>query len=364
MHPTELPPSSPPMAGSTPGQRAASAALALILVLLGVWTLHRFLPALAWAAILAIAVWPLYQRVRRRFPVRGHDILVPGLFAVGVALLFLVPLALAGVQLAHEGQTAFEWIRDVQHNGAAVPDWVSHLPFGSSYVTRWWEANLADPDQSAELMRRLHRGELLTFGREFGLRLVNRAVLFGFAILALFFLFRDGDRLTAQLLRASLRAFGPGGERVARQMVASVHGTVDGLVLVGLGEGVLMGISYAVAGVPHPAMLGAATAIAAMIPFAAPVVFGLAAVLLVAQGAAVAGAVVFAFGMAVTFIADHFIRPVLIGGATRLPFLWVLLGILGGVEVWGLLGLFLGPALMSLVLLWREWTEDPAAPAA
>ena len=49
-------------------------------------------------------------------------------------------------------------------------------------------------------------------------------------------------------------------------------------------------------------------------------------------------------------------RPVLIGGATRLPFLWVLLGILGGVESFGLLGLFVGPAVMAvLVMLWREW---------
>ena len=47
--------------------------------------------------------------------------------------------------------------------------------------------------------------------------------------------------------------------------------------------------------------------------------------------------------MATTFTADHFVRPVLIGGATKLPFLWVLLGILGGVEVWGLIGLFIGP---------------------
>ena len=70
-----------------------------------------------------------------------------------------------------------------------------------------------------------------------------------------------------------------------------------------------------------------------------------------------AAIVLFAIGLAVTFSADHFIRPVLIGGATRLPFIWVLLGILGGLEVWGLLGLFLGPASMAaLILLWREWT--------
>ena len=56
-------------------------------------------------------------------------------------------------------------------------------------------------------------------------------------------------------------------------------------------------------------------------------------------------------------VADHAVRPALIGGTTRLPFLWVLLGILGGVETFGLLGLFLGPAIMAaLILLWREWS--------
>jgi predicted PurR-regulated permease PerM len=65
-------------------------------------------------------------------------------------------------------------------------------------------------------------------------------------------------------------------------------------------------------------------------------------------------------GAVTTFVADHFIRPVVIGSATRLPFIWVLFGIFGGVTTWGLLGLFLGPAIMSaLILLWREWTETP-----
>ena len=73
-----------------------------------------------------------------------------------------------------------------------------------------------------------------------------------------------------------------------------------------------------------------------------------------------AGIVVVAVGLAVTFTADHFVRPVLIGGATQLPFIWVLLGILGGVEVWGLIGLFVGPAIMAaLILLWREYTDQP-----
>jgi len=101
------------------------------------------------------------------------------------------------------------------------------------------------------------------------------------------------------------------------------------------------------------------TAVAAMIPFGAPLLFGLAALLLLAQGSMLAAIAVFVFGMVVSFVADHFIRPMLIGGTTRLPFIWVLLGILGGIGVWGLLGLFVGPALMAaLILLWREGTGD------
>ena len=81
------------------------------------------------------------------------------------------------------------------------------------------------------------------------------------------------------------------------------------------------------------------------------------ALALLAQGAAGAAAAAVGFGVAVLFVADHFVRPALIGGATRLPFLLVLLGILGGVEAFGLLGLFAGPAIMAaLTLLWREWT--------
>ena len=71
----------------------------------------------------------------------------------------------------------------------------------------------------------------------------------------------------------------------------------------------------------------------------------------------IAAMVIVALGLAVLAVADHVIRPALIGGATELPFIWVLFGILGGVETFGLLGLFLGPALMAaLVLLWRELT--------
>jgi predicted PurR-regulated permease PerM len=91
------------------------------------------------------------------------------------------------------------------------------------------------------------------------------------------------------------------------------------------------------------------------------VVFGAVALVLGSQGSVGAAIGVLIAGSVVLFVADHFVRPVIIGEGAKLPFLWVLLGILGGIESFGLVGIFLGPALMAaLVSLWRSWvTENP-----
>jgi len=117
---------------------------------------------------------------------------------------------------------------------------------------------------------------------------------------------------------------------------------------------------YAIAGTPHPILFGALTGIFAMIPFAAPVAFVAIGLLMFTQGAVGAAVGIIIAGSVVLFIADHFVRPAIIGGGARLPFLWVLLGILGGIESFGLVGIFLGPALMAaLVSLWRSWVHEP-----
>ncbi len=350
-----LPPPARTPAG-TRAQHAAIAVLAVVLVVLGAYTLWNFISALAWAGIFAIALWPLYRRAVRRFGTGKHNVLLPTVFTLAVALIFIVPLGLVGVQLANEAHGAAHWIRDAQDHGIPEPDFLRHLPFGQTDVDSWWQQNLADPGSAKDLVQRTTAGHMANFSREVGTQVARRLTLFVFTLLTVFFLFKEGHVLTLQMRRAAARAFGPGGERIGRQIVASVHGTVDGLVLVGLGEGLLLGFVYAIAGVPHATVFGAFTAVAAMIPFAAPLVFALASLILLAKGTLIRAIAVFCIGMATTFVADHFVRPVLIGGATRLPFIWVLLGILGGVEAWGLIGLFLGPAIMAaLILLWREW---------
>jgi predicted PurR-regulated permease PerM len=344
-------------------QSIARIAFAVALVGVGVWILSEFVAALAWAVVLAIALWPFYRRLLGVLPAGAERALGPGLATLAVAIAFITPLVLLGIALAHESHFIIQFFGQARHEGIPVPEWVGTLPYFGPTATQWWQDNLSDPAGAEELIGRVNLRSLSESARHYGAVIVHRLAILGFTLLTLFFLFRDGDMLAERLRDLSDRVIGLRGERIARDMIAAVHGTVNGLVLVGLGEGVLLGITYFFAGLPYPASIGALTGVAAVIPFAAPVVYSLAGIYLLAIGKTAGGIVILVIGSVVIFIADHFIRPVLIGGATRLPFLLVLLGLLGGLETFGFLGLFLGPAMMAaLVALWRDWTEPPLTP--
>ena len=355
----------PPLSERT--QKAARLTLVLALLLLGLWVSHRFLPALLWAFVIAIAVDPLLLKLRTWLH-GTHRVVIPGAITLVVALAVLGPLAFGIAQAIREAHDVALWMASAQANGVPVPEWVSRLPMGAAAVRDWWQAHLATPQAAAEQFQVLRASEWLSQSRVIGTSVLHRAVIFGFTLLTLFFVLRDRDALIAQARAGATRLFGATGERVGEQAIRSVRGTIDGLVLVGIGVGAIMAVIYLLLGVPHPLLLGALTAVAAMIPFGAPIVFAFAALLLVVDGS-IGGAIgVAVSGTVVMFVADHFIRPALIGGATRLPFLWVLIGILGCVETLGLLGLFIGPAVMAvLVMLWREFlagrVETPEAGA-
>jgi predicted PurR-regulated permease PerM len=339
-------------------RRVARTALVIAVVLAGVWMLWRFMPALAWASVMAIATWPLRVALARR-GLRPDAI--AALLTLLLALVLVLPLISLGVEAARESGVIVEAVRDIRQNGLGTPDWLTHLPLVGDSVANWWRQNLAEPGAARALLGRTETSGLIAFTRTLGIQVASRLTILVFTLLTLFFLYRDGPRLIDEAHRISDRLFGPPGGHLGRNAVAAVRGTVNGLVLVGLGEGVLLGAAYVATGLPHPVLLGLVTGVLATVPFGAPLVFVVCALALLAQSHTTAAIVLLVFGSVVVFVADHFIRPILIGNSTRLPFLWVLLGIFGGLETFGLIGLFLGPAIMSLmVAMWREGAERDA----
>jgi predicted PurR-regulated permease PerM len=265
----------------------------------------------------------------------------------------LLPLQKA----AQESDTIVQWVTTLREQGMPAPNWLTKLPIAGAQAAAWWDANLARPEAANQWLGRVKLDDVTEWTRLLGGQLLHRLFLFFIMLLALFFLLRDGAWIAARVLDTADRLLGDPGERLVSKMVDAVRGTVTGTVVVAVLEGALIGVSYVVAGVPAPFLLSFLTAAFAMLPFGAWIAFTTAALLLLLQGGSAFAALgLVGFGAVVMFIGDHFVWPMLVGGAARLPFLLALIGIFGGLQVFGLLGLFVGPVIMAACLtVWREW---------
>jgi len=321
-----------------------------------IWLMHGFIPAMLWAVVIAIATWPLRVKVAQKTKV--NDIGIAVIMTAAVAVLLFFPIVYALILAASDLGALTNLIMEMQKTGIAVPEWVHMIPKIGDYVTSWWSANLTDPVGLSVFLGSADNVWTKEFAQNLGAQAAHRLVTLVFTIVTLFFLYKQGDNLSRKTLTLLEKLTGESGKRYGLQAATAVRATVNGVVLVGLAEGLVIGISYWIADAPHAAILGLLTGALAMIPFAAPLIFTGVSVVLMVQGNMVAAISVFIFGMLVLGIGDHVVRPKIIGSSVELPFLWVLFGILGGVEVFGLIGLFIGPALMALVMMmWNDMTE-------
>ncbi|MDI9818166.1 MULTISPECIES: AI-2E family transporter [unclassified Legionella] len=332
-----------------------SIGLTVSIVALALFIIHRFIPSIVWAAIIGIATYPLYLRWRRFFG--NQHSLAALLFTFILALLLILPLSWLVSILVKELQLFINYLQLINREGGQAPGFLQQFPIIGNDLVSYWDQNIGHPGNVRHLLSNLHLS--LTpasyYIKQVGVNLAHRGFQLGFTLLTLFFFYRDGDKLFQQINHVGESCLGQRWFRYAHRLPSALRATVNGTIVVGLGVGFLMGICYLLVGFPAPTLTGFITAFAAMIPFVVPIVFVIVALILLSAGSMIGALIVIAWGTFVMFVADHFIKPVLIGGAIKLPFLAVLFGILGGVETLGLLGLFVGPIIMVLfVTLWQE----------
>lgn len=331
--------------------------LTFALIVLALWTAGDFVTPVGWAAIIAIATWPVYAPLASHLSERRRPILAPLLFTVLVGLLLFAPIALATHQIAQQSQMIFSLMTQARDKGIAVPSWIGQLPIAADLLQQWWRDNLTEPQAAAGWFDRFNAEAGADWVKALGGQLLHRTFMFLISLLALFVILRNAEWLAARTLETAERVFGDPAERLAQKMVGAVRGSVNGTVLVAILEGMLIGTAYAIAGVPYWALFALLTTALAMLPFGAWIAFTVATlVLLLSGGSALAAALVFGWGALVMLVGDYFIWPTLVGGAARLPFLFALVGIFGGLQTFGLIGLFVGPVIMAALLtVWREW---------
>src|SRR3954470_18771187 len=147
---------------------------------LGLWIARDFLLPVAWGIIIAVALWPLYDRLVEFLPRRGRNFLAPLLFTMATGLLLIIPLVLAAIQLASEAQNAIEWLAQVQENGIPPPSWLAKIPIVIGWAGGWWQAHLSDPRAAGDLLGSIDVNNLSTPIRTVMPRFLQRLVVFFF----------------------------------------------------------------------------------------------------------------------------------------------------------------------------------------
>jgi len=182
-------------------------------------------------------------------------------------------------------------------------------------------------------------------------------------LFAAFFLFRDGDALMLAI-RRTLPVEDAFKERLIRQTRELVSATVASAGIVAAVQGLLGGLLFAALGIDAPVFWGVVMMFFCLLPFGAWVVWLPAALLFFASGDWLRGVILAGFGLGVVSAADNVLRPWLLSGTARMNGLLVLISLLGGMSVFGALGLVLGPTLMATAVgVLRTYTKDSTTTA-
>ncbi|MEO4000382.1 AI-2E family transporter [Mesorhizobium sp. CAU 1732] len=334
--------------------------LLVLIIAAGVYFFHGFLVPVLAALVIAFASWPLYRDLLYR--VGGNRTIAATIAILAILTFLIVPIAIAISYTIGEVGEWFDWLVQTNRLGATTPEWIVALPGVGEWFDEQWVKYIGHPGAIGELVQivsganigSIYRAVLAT-----GSGLFDLFLTLLFMMIALFFVYRDGENFVAQIDTLGERILPMRWERISRVVPATISSTVTGMTLIAIGEGIVLGIAYWIAGVPSPVTLGVITGVMALIPGGAPLSFTLVSIYLVASGSPVEGIALLVWGSTELFIVDKTLRPRLVGGPIKLPFLPTFFGLIGGVKTMGFLGLFIGPVLMALlVAIWREWLHE------
>ncbi|HTL90883.1 MAG TPA: AI-2E family transporter [Steroidobacteraceae bacterium] len=343
-------------------RRLITATLLAGLVLLGFRVMEPFIVPVVWAAILAFVTWSTYLRLLRACG--GRRVLASLLMTIAISLAVIAPIAWLALVLRIELVRVWHDAQALVAGGVQLPPAVLRLPWLGDQLRELAARAAQDPHALGLELRRVTDHSFDHIARLVG-SIGREAVKMAFTAVSLFFVYRDGERLAAQLARALEQVLGTRVHNYLRAIEQTVKAVVYGLVLTALVQGLLVGVGYWIAGAGAPVFLAALTTVCGLIPFAAPTVWICVCVWLFVKGSTAAAVGLAIWGAIVLGWTDHIVRPFLISREAAIPFILVLFGVLGGLASFGLVGLFIGPVILAVLLaVWREWLFESRQPAA
>lgn len=337
------------------------AALAYALILI----LRPFLSALAWSLLIAFLLHPLQERLKKWL--RGRAALSAVLLTLATIVIFIGPLAALGVAFAHQAGALLEGLHasygDIQFTGMRS---LERIPLVGTALTWIQEVTPFSRAQASTAMLSAARSVLEHLGSLGGTLFVGAmGTVIGFLLMLfmLFFFLRDGLGLAYRL--SNLLPMPAARKRDLLEYLGTVtRAVVVGTLLTALLQGTLVGIGFAIVGVPSPVVFGVLAAGLSLLPVGGTaLVWGPATLILAAQGRYGAAVFLLLWGVLLVGLIDNFLKPLLISGRAELPTLAAFVGVLGGLAAFGPIGMFLGPVIVALAIALLRWAEEHQAAA-
>jgi predicted PurR-regulated permease PerM len=324
----------------------------LLLILYGAYLIiSPFITAITWAVILAILVYPLYAWLLK--VLRGRATLAAIVVMVFITLLVIVPGFELAWFLSDEAASLVQSVRtlvsdDGKQEWLAKP-WVQQL-------VGWWNMvsfSLIDfkINWKEGLVQGAQASSAFLVSKVTGVaqNVLLFTVNFVIALLTLFFLLRDGPQFLHKIRRL-LPMDQEHQQRLLKNIVDAVLAVIHGSLVVAMVQGLLAGLAFWILGVPFAALWGVVTAFVALLPVGGSTLVSIpVSIYLFLQGETIRAIILLAWGLGVVGTIDNVLKPLLIGNRLGLPVLFLFFGILGGIALFGPVGIVLGPAIFALL---------------
>ncbi len=340
-------------------QRALFLALLVLVTLAFLWLIHDFMQPIFWAVALAIVFYPAHRKLADSLP--GWPRLTAGASVVTVLLVVVLPVVGIAFAVTREASQLYQQLRSGQFNLSAVfADLSDRLPQLEAVLQRFG----MEPQRIVEQLSSLASSVssyLANWAVEFGQDTLRTAVFFFLMLYLLYFFLKDGNRIVDGLVRAL-----PLGDQRERALLARFEevsrATIKGSLVIGIVQGTIGGVTFALLGLGAPVLWGVAMALLSIVPAVGPMLIWLpAALILLLSDRLIAGISLVVVGAVVISLVDNLLRPILVGRDTGMPDYLILLSTLGGLTAFGLTGVIIGPIIAAFFLTVWEMAIDEFA---
>ena len=244
--------------------------------------------------------------------------------------------------------------------GISAPGWLENMPLVGRWIEARWQSEFARPGALTLWTQQADSTVFLRWAQSVGHFTGRHLFIITFTVLLLFCLYQTGESLVDQLRRVLRHRLGERGEDYVDLGARAVRASVNSMLVVGLFDGLVSAVVYVVIGVPHAGLWAAITGLLALVPFVGYVAVAALTLQLTITGATTSAFLCFTLGCLVLLCGDKVVRPLVAArDGIQLRFVWILIGCLGGFEVFGLVGIIIGPVVLTLAReLWEQSVRD------